>query len=121
MKIGQIIRERRQEMGRTLESFALEVDTDPGNLSRIERGMQQPSEIFLERAAQALGTSVAQLYALAERLGDYDVTLSDNPEQESNASNMRRLYGRLSPRNQRLANEIIKLMLKSQENPEADS
>jgi len=66
MKIGQVIRERRQEMGLTLESFALELDIDGSNLSRIERGLQQPSEAFLEKAAQALGTSVAHLYALLE-------------------------------------------------------
>ena len=115
MKIGQIIRERRQEMGRTLESFALEVETDPGNLSRIERGMQQPSEAFLEKAALALGTSVAHLYALAEKLGDYEVDRQAQPDLESNASQMRRFYGKLTPHNQRLANDIIKLLLKSQD------
>jgi transcriptional regulator with XRE-family HTH domain len=117
MKIGQIIRERRQEMGRTLESFALEVETDPGNLSRIERGLQQPSEAFLEKAAQALGATVAQLYALAEQLGDYAVEIQAHPDMDSNASKMRRCYAKLTPQNQLLANEIIKLLLKSQEDP----
>ena len=40
MDIGKNIRARRKEMKMTLEQLALEIGSDTGNLSRIERGQQ---------------------------------------------------------------------------------
>lgn len=43
MNIGKVIRALRTERGDSLETLAFEVGTDASNLSRIERGLQQPS------------------------------------------------------------------------------
>ena len=75
MNIGKVIRALRTERGDSLETLAFEVGTDASNLSRIERGLQQPSEEVLKAIAAALQSSVAELYALgavenqAQRLG----------------------------------------------------
>ena len=66
MNIGKVIRALRTERGDSLETLAFEVGTDASNLSRIERGLQQPSEDVLKAIAAALESSVAELYALAE-------------------------------------------------------
>ncbi len=42
MNIGKVIRALRTERGDSLETLAFEVGTDASNLSRIERGLQQP-------------------------------------------------------------------------------
>ena len=66
MNIGKVIRALRTERSESLEKVALDIGTDASNLSRIERGLQQPSEEALRAIATALQTSVAELYALAE-------------------------------------------------------
>lgn len=50
----------------TLEELALQVGGDNGNLSRLERGKQGYSDEMLRKIAQALGCSVADLFAGAE-------------------------------------------------------
>ena len=69
MEIGQIIRALRQERGETLEQLAHEIGTDPSNLSRIERGVQQPAADSLKMIAAALHTTVAALHTRAEGVG----------------------------------------------------
>jgi transcriptional regulator with XRE-family HTH domain len=77
MNIGKVIRALRTERGASLETIALDIGTDASNLSRIERGLQQPSEEALRAIAGALQSSVAELYALAEvrRLRNLDLWL----------------------------------------------
>ena len=53
MNIGKVIRALRTERGDSLETLAFEVGTDASNLSRIERGLQQPSEDVLKAIAAA--------------------------------------------------------------------
>lgn len=85
MEIGQIIRVLRQGRGETLEKIALDAGTDASNLSRIERGVQQPSKALLHKISTALGVSVESIYARAgqseivsggedAKLGDLDFT-----------------------------------------------
>src|SRR5690606_34040037 len=66
MDIGERIREKRLEQGLTLERVAFDADMDASNLSRIERGMQQPSSALLKRIATALHISVSELYGELE-------------------------------------------------------
>lgn len=40
MNIGHVIRRRRNAKKFTLEQFAAMIDSDAGNLSRVERGTQ---------------------------------------------------------------------------------
>ena len=100
MNIGKVIRALRTERGDSLETLAFEVGTDASNLSRIERGLQQPSEDVLNAIAAALQSSVAELYALAE--GRTFATGSASSEVHPDdlardAVQMRRYFRSLSP------------------------
>lgn len=66
MSIGNAIRKRRKALDLTLQSLAQQVDTDSGNLSRIERGIQGVSEAMLRRLCSALDCTPASLYAQSE-------------------------------------------------------
>jgi transcriptional regulator with XRE-family HTH domain len=116
MKIGQVIRSLRAERGYTLERVALDVGTDASNLSRIERGLQQPSGTLLSSIAATLGTSVSAIYGALERSGTPIQQISldeiDGLEDISNESiRLRRYFRALSPSNKILALEMIRLLL----------
>ncbi len=66
MNVGSEIRRRRKALKWTLEDLAGKVDSDTGNLSRVETGKQGASEDMLRKIAAALGCSVAELFAGAE-------------------------------------------------------
>ncbi|CAM5443237.1 hypothetical protein SVIOM74S_02128 [Streptomyces violarus] len=61
---GTELRRLRQRQGLTLAALAERVKTSKGYLSRLERGLQQPSEAFARACDQALGAGGA-LLALA--------------------------------------------------------
>ena len=121
MKIGQVIREIRKEKGATLEEVALTAGTDPGNLSKVERNLQQPTPDMLEQVAKALGLPVSSLYLMAEQtVAPYAITGS----KEEIKQVTRRLeefvtrFMLLSPSNQQLINEFISVMLTAQDKSE---
>lgn len=58
MDIGQSIRKERKAKGWTLEELAHQVDTDTGNLSRLERGLQGASQELLSKIMKALGMAL---------------------------------------------------------------
>lgn len=60
MDIGQIIRKARKAKGWTLEELAHQVETDTGNLSRLERGKQGASKELLGRILNALEINLTQ-------------------------------------------------------------
>lgn len=60
MDIGNTIRKARKAKGLTLEALALQVGTDTGNLSRLERGKQGASRELLEKLMEVLGLSLAE-------------------------------------------------------------
>ncbi|GAA5234650.1 helix-turn-helix domain-containing protein [Verticiella sediminum] len=66
MHIGAAIRHTRETLRLKLEMVALDAGFDPGNLSRIETGRQNPSIPRLEAIAKAMDVTVADLYALVE-------------------------------------------------------
>ncbi|MBZ2188516.1 helix-turn-helix domain-containing protein [Alcanivorax sp. JB21] len=66
MKIGTILRRQRENRFETLEDVAFRAGTDASNLSRIERGLQQPSITLLAQLAAALDTKVSDLYLILE-------------------------------------------------------
>ncbi len=61
--LGLAIRQQRKALHMTLQSLALKVGADAGNLSRIERGALGVSEALLRKIALALECSPAYLYA----------------------------------------------------------
>lgn len=60
MDIGNSIRQARKARGLTLEELALQVGTDTGNLSRLERGKQGVSRELLAKIMLALGLSLGE-------------------------------------------------------------
>ena len=117
MHIGQVIRALRTERGESLEKLALDIGTDASNLSRIERGLQQPSAEALSAIAVALKSSVAQLYALAEG-GTFTKGRSDkqlHPDDlQRDAVQLRRYFRSLTPEYQKLALEMVKTLARVQ-------
>ena len=117
MKIGQVIRNLRLATKATQEDIAFIVEIDAANLSRIERGKQNPTPEITEKLAKAFNLPVSSLYLMAEQtITQYEFTGSK--EEIKLAS--RRLEGfvtqfmLLSPANQQLINEFLGAMLKAQ-------
>lgn len=88
MHIGQIIRALRQEREWSQERLAHEADLDTSEVSRFERGLRRLPTTKLEAIAKALGTTPANLYAVAEGrepppapcLDEGDTTIDYSPE-----------------------------------------
>jgi transcriptional regulator with XRE-family HTH domain len=119
MEIGQVIRALRQERGATLEQMAHEIGTDPSNLSRIERGVQQPAADSLRMIAAALQTTVAALHARAEGVGkaskkERDLLGGDATDYTTEAIQLRRHFRTLTSENKHLAVEFVKLLNRTQ-------
>ncbi len=43
-RFGEFFRTKRMALGKTLRNFAMENELDPGNLSKLERGISQPPQ-----------------------------------------------------------------------------
>lgn len=114
MHIGQVIRSIREARKATLEEIAFAANTNASNLSRIERGRQGYSPEALERIAQALGVTVAELHVQAETAtGAGSGSEQENKSQRA-ASALSAKYAALSPEYQSLADEFIALLLRRQ-------
>ncbi|MGO3685829.1 MAG: XRE family transcriptional regulator [Proteus vulgaris] len=70
MKIGTRIRELRKKKGLTILQLATAINSDVGNISRLERNIQGYTENTLVKIAEALGVSVADLFT--EKLPEPD-------------------------------------------------
>lgn len=121
MEIGQVIRALRQKRGETLESMALDIGTDASNLSRIERGIQQPSTGLLRAIATALKTTIAELHACAEGKNyspkqAQELLGGDESDFTNEAIQLRRHFRTLSAENQRVVLEIVKALKRLQRN-----
>lgn len=92
MDIGLIIRNARKAKGWTLDELAHRVDTDAGNLSRLERGKQGASQELLKRIMATLDLQVLPHDAVTHHSGtrDRDLTLLEG----SNVDYARSPYGR---------------------------
>lgn len=117
MQIGKVIRALRNERGVSLESLAFDAGTDASSLSRVERGLQQPTEEGLRAIAKALGTSLAAMYAMAEGKtlsGAKDASLVLPEDMAREAMQMRKYFRALTPEYQHLALELVKTLVKAQ-------
>ncbi|MCK0536749.1 helix-turn-helix domain-containing protein [Alcanivorax quisquiliarum] len=117
MKIGAVLKLRRDERGETLEEVAYRAGTDASNLSRIERGTQQPSVGLLEALARALETRVSELYLEVERTQH----LPTPPHNRSTGelARLQRHIKELTPANRQLVVEFCKLLKRLQRTSEA--
>lgn len=113
MHIGQVIRQIREARRATLEEIAFAADTNASNLSRIERGRQGYSAEALERIAQALGVTVAELHVQVEAATGAAKSASGNVNQRA-TNTLSAKYAALSPENQALTDEFIALLLRRQ-------
>ncbi|MGH8434543.1 MAG: helix-turn-helix domain-containing protein [Pseudomonas sp.] len=122
MHIGQVIYALRREKGLTQEALALEVETATSNLSRIEQGKSSPSLALLERLAGALGSSMTAIYSLVEgvALRSPGACRSAGSEEHSadftrDAVQLRQSFRELTPENQRLALEFVRMLHRLQQ------
>jgi transcriptional regulator with XRE-family HTH domain len=66
-RLGNWLRERRQEAGLSTVQLAKQVGTTDGTITRIEQGaFAAPAPGKLSRIAEVLGLSLADVYAMAE-------------------------------------------------------
>jgi transcriptional regulator with XRE-family HTH domain len=63
--IGQTVRQLREKHGLSQEDLALAARVSSGYLSKLERGLAQPSAAVLQRLAGALAVPLADLYTAA--------------------------------------------------------
>lgn len=54
LPFGEYVKKRREKIGKTMRSFAAQVEISPAYLCDIENGNRKPPEKFLEKFAQAL-------------------------------------------------------------------
>lgn len=118
MHIGQVIYVLRREKGLTQEALALEVDTATSHLSRIEKGQRRPSGALLERLASALNTSVTAIYASLEGVIKTTPAKAAKSLQEADftrdAVQLRQGFRELTPENQRLTLEFVRMLQRLQ-------
>jgi SOS-response transcriptional repressor LexA len=66
MKIGKIIRSLRKQKGLTIEQLAAKVESDAGNISRLERDIQGYTPDVLQRIADVLSVRLSYIFQCAE-------------------------------------------------------
>lgn len=59
--LGDSLRERRNDLGQTLDAVASRAGVSPQYLSEIERGLKEPSSEIIAAVGGALGTSLLDL------------------------------------------------------------
>ena len=64
-RLGQLLRDRRQQMGLGLNELARRAGVDQAGLARTEHGSKVPSPETLSALAAALGLPLADLYEAA--------------------------------------------------------
>ena len=70
LALGALLRKLRRDRGYTLEQLAERIPMSASNLSRLELGSQgPPADEIIERLAEVLDTSAADLLHAAGRMG----------------------------------------------------
>lgn len=68
-ELGEVLRERRQSLGRTLRDVSAEAAVSLGYLSEIERGTKEASSELLSSVCTALGLPLSTvLHQVGERV-----------------------------------------------------
>jgi transcriptional regulator with XRE-family HTH domain len=130
MNIGHVIKILRLQRKMTQEQIALEADMATSNVSRIEKGLRQPSQKVLQRLAIALNTKPSILYAASERpitdISDflekevYEEKIEEEEERDEQyidqlllsheTQSVLKLFSELTPHNKTLMLEQLKTL-----------
>jgi len=70
VQAGEVIRQRRQELGLSLREAARLAGVNHGDLSRVETGQMPPSAKLAAQVCHVLGLKLADVYADVEVTGD---------------------------------------------------
>lgn len=127
MNIGYVIKILRIQRKMTQEQIALEADMATSNVSRIEKGLRQPSQKVLQKIAKALNTKPSLLYAASEQpitnIPDFLEQEANNEKKEDNINQFLlnhdtqvalKLFSELTPDNKSLLLEQLKTLHKWQ-------
>ena len=123
MNIGHVIKILRIQRKMTQEQIALEADMATSNVSRIEKGLRQPSQKVLQKLAKALNTKPSVLYAASEQpITNISVFLEQEESEEKKEENINQLllnhetqtalkmFSELTPDNKSLLLEQLKTL-----------
>lgn len=76
IKVGEIIKAKREEQNLTLVAFAKELDISPGYLSQIENGIKtNPNIEIILKMIQLLDIDLAMLFGVEDSEGNYLVKI----------------------------------------------
>lgn len=79
-ELGDVLRELRQEQGRTLRQVSSEAKVSLGYLSEIERGEKEASSELLAHICDALGMPLSQtLQLVSERVASVEALTAPVP------------------------------------------
>lgn len=123
MNIGHVIKILRIQRKMTQEQIALEADMATSNVSRIEKGLRQPSQKVLQKLAKALNTKPSVLYAASEQpitnISDFLEKEGNDEKKEENINQLLlnhdtqvalKLFSELTPDNKSLLLEQLKTL-----------
>ncbi|MGO2514083.1 helix-turn-helix domain-containing protein [Marinomonas polaris] len=123
MNIGHVIKILRIQRKMTQEQIALEADMATSNVSRIEKGLRQPSQKVLQKLAKALNTKPSVLYAASEQpitnISDFLEQEGNDEKKEENINQLLlnhdaqvalKLFSELTPDNKSLLLEQLKTL-----------
>ena len=123
MNIGHVIKILRIQRKTTQEQIALEADMATSNVSRIEKGLRQPSQKVLQKLAKALNTKPSVLYAASEQpitnISDFLEQEGNDEKKEENINQLLlnhdaqvalKLFSELTPDNKSLLLEQLKTL-----------
>lgn len=123
MNIGHVIKILRIQRKMTQEQIALEADMATSNVSRIEKGLRQPSQKVLQKLAKALNTKPSVLYAASEQpitnISDFLEQEGSDEKKEENINQLLlnhetqtalKLFSELTPENKSLLLEQLKTL-----------
>jgi transcriptional regulator with XRE-family HTH domain len=69
LTFGSNLRRLRKQAGMTISEFAGKINSDVGNLSRLERGLQGASFDFIEKAALVLSIDASEFFCASVTSG----------------------------------------------------
>jgi transcriptional regulator with XRE-family HTH domain len=123
MNIGHVIKILRIQRKMTQEQIALEADMATSNVSRIEKGLRQPSQKVLQKLAKALNTKPSVLYAASEQpitnISDFLEQEESEEKKEENINQLLlnhetqttlKLFSELTPDNKSLLLEQLRTL-----------
>lgn len=81
MNIGEFIKKLREERKLSINQLALYSDVSAAHISRIERGLREPSPEILKKVSQALKVPYEDLMKIAGYLDQQDNNLSSKEDE----------------------------------------